>query len=506
MIALQLRYVGSKYACSRFALLTAAPAVWLLLSATTWAQPSGFPKGDPWADRPAATGGRPWNRSANPSYGPGAKQQPQASNDEAPPPKFREDEARNQTARKEETRPQARRSGYKTRVSDDQQGEAAPPDIMAGAKPVEEAELLAEVGSENIFLSDIMWQTKPYFDQIKAAVDNGDATEEQAAAQKRIIIRNFLMEALERKLLYSEFRRKINKLPEDKRPKMDELKAKTSKAFDEKLAEERKRAEGKSLEEWDEYLATSQVQAISRLAGIMKQKGMWTNTELERFLQLNCSSIRKQKDAFAEQQLGMQTIFGNMDMKPEVSHDEMLIYYEEHAEKYDYPARAKFEVLMVKKSKFETRDEAYAAICKMGDEVFYGASFAAVAKRESQDFNADKGGKFDWTPQKVLSAKALDEKIFSVPLHKLSDVVEDDRGFYIVRVTEREDAGRKTFAQVQEEIRKEIVREKQRKQYSELMARIKEETRIWTVFDDEMKAQRDKEEVARKRLSTSGLR
>src|SRR5262249_30202573 len=133
-------------------------------------------------------------------------------------------------------------------------------------------------------------------------------------------------------------------------------------------------------------------------------------------------------------------------------------------------------------------------------------NFAAVAKRESQGLNAEKGGKYDWTPQGVLASKILDETIFNIDLRKLSKVVEDDRGFYIVRVLEREDAGRKLFSEVQEEIRKSIVREKQRKQYTEFVARIKEETRIWTVFDDQIKAAQEQEEVARKRLSTSGLR
>jgi parvulin-like peptidyl-prolyl isomerase len=502
MIVSPLRYRrsgcrGSRCSALRqVATVSIAPAIWLLLTATTWAQPSGFPKGDPWADRPAATGNRPWNRAANPSYGPGAGTAGQ-NGDEAPPTNFREDESR----------PQPRRSGYKTRVSDGPQAPAGPPDIMAGAKPVEGAELLAEVGSESIFLSDILPMVKGTFDQIDAAVAEGQATEEQAAEQKRIIIRNALMGSIESKVLFCEFRRKLNKMPEDKRPKIDELKVKIGKTFDERLEQERKRVEGKSAEELDEYLeGGQQSQAIARLAVAMKQRGMWTHPELERYLRTFGTTIRKQKDTFAEQQLGLQTIYSNINMKPEVSHDEMLTFYDDNLEKYDFPSRAKFEVLMVMKSKFESKDEAYAAICKMGDEVYFGANFAAVAKRESQGFNAEKGGKFEWTPQGALASKALEEAIFTIELRKLSKVIEDNRGFYIVRVLEREEAGRKAFSDVQEEIRKEIVRDKQKKQYTELMTRIKDETRIWTVFDEQMKAESEKEEVARKRRGGTGLR
>lgn len=479
-------------------------AILVSLVATAWAQPSGFPT-NPGATTPEA-GRRPWNRTGIPPFRSSAPATDNSDeNVEGPPAEFREEQPEsNPTRPAAPPSPQKPRGGYKTRISDN--APAAQADIMAGARPVEGAELLAEVGNQKIFAADLLPMVKGTYDKIDAAVKEGHLTPEDGEAQKRLVLRGAAMGAIEGKMLYCEFWRKMNKVPEDKRPKIGEMKAKMAKDFDQRLMEERRKVETMSADELDEHIASSPSQAISRLAVAMKQRGYWTHAELERYLNGFGTSLRKQKETYAEQIFARASVSQNIDMKPEVSHDEMLAYYEENAEKYDFPARAKFEVLMVKKSKYPNQDEAEAAICDMGNEVVGGANFAAVAKRSSQGLNAEQGGFFDWMPPGTLASKVLDEAIFTIDLRKLSLVLEDDKGFYIVRVLAREEAGRKTFADVQEEIRKAIINQKQQKQYREFVTRIREETRIWTAFDEEMKVEAEKEEMARKRQGVPGLR
>ena len=75
----------------------------------------------------------------------------------------------------------------------------------------------------------------------------------------------------------------------------------------------------------------------------------------------------------------------------------------------------------------------------MGNEVYFGAPFATIARKHSQEPNAQKGGYYDWTSQGSLASKPINQAIFTLEAGKLSQIIEDDRGCHIVRVIERTD-------------------------------------------------------------------
>jgi hypothetical protein len=65
--------------------------------------------------------------------------------------------------------------------------------------------------------------------------------------------------------------------------------------------------------------------------------------------------------------------------------------------------------------------------------------------------------------------------------------LQDDRGQYIVRVIERADAGRKSFSDVQGEIKKAIEKNREdarTEEQKEYLARLRREIPVWTIFDD----------------------
>jgi hypothetical protein len=174
-----------------------------------------------------------------------------------------------------------------------------------------------------------------------------------------------------------------------------------------------------------------------------------------------------------------------MNQNPSVSLDEMLRYYHEHEKDYFVPARARFEIMSTHFDKFPSKKATLEAICAMGNEVFYGTNFGAVAKRSSQGLNAEEGGLNDWTSQGALASKPLDETLFGIEPGKLSQVIEDGRGYHIIRVLERTDAGKIAFEEVQTEIRETIKQQKISAQYKAIAQKIKSSSKVWTVFDDD---------------------
>ena len=167
------------------------------------------------------------------------------------------------------------------------------------------------------------------------------------------------------------------------------------------------------------------------------------------------SSLDKAKRAYFEQKAGQNMVMRSMKNEAEITHEQMLDYYKDHAADYAIPAKARYEQLTVRFSKFPDPKAAFQAIAAMGNEVYLGGTqFAAVAKKSSQEPNADQGGFHDWTSKGSLASKPVDEAVFTLPLNKLSQIIEDDRGYHILRVLERQEASATPFKDAQVEIRR----------------------------------------------------
>ena len=114
---------------------------------------------------------------------------------------------------------------------------------------------------------------------------------------------------------------------------------------------------------------------MTRLAVLMKDRQLESLGELD----AAAPAIRHHRSiskstAFGEHQLGMEAVSkAHRLTKPEVTHQEMLDYYQEHAADYAVPAKAKFEILTVKFANFPQPARGVAnAIAQMGNEVYSG--------------------------------------------------------------------------------------------------------------------------------------
>ena len=121
----------------------------------------------------------------------------------------------------------------------------------------------------------------------------------------------------------------------------------------------------------------------------------------------------------------------------------------------------------------------------MGNQVWRGASFAAVAKRRSQGPTASEGGSYDWTSKGSLRSDVLDEAIFTLPAGSLSKILTDNEGCHIVRVIERQDEAYIPFAEAQGAIRKKIREERSEAALKEYIDKLRNEFPVWTIFDDD---------------------
>ena len=83
--------------------------------------------------------------------------------------------------------------------------------------------------------------------------------------------------------------------------------------------------------------------------------------------------------------------------------------------------------------------------------------FWAVAKRRSQEPNAEQGGYHDWKAMGDLSlSRAINEAAFALPVQQMSGIIEDFEGLHIIRVIERTEAHLIPFTEAQVEIKEKL--------------------------------------------------
>ena len=216
--------------------------------------------------------------------------------------------------------------------------------------------------------------------------------------------------------------------------------------------------------------------------------------ELDAKLREFGSSVDKQRRLFAEQVLAREFIRQKVNREPDVSHNEMVEYYQKNSKDYDRPARVRWEELMVNFSEFDSKADAYRAIAAMGNRVLRGAAFSRVAREESKGVTASDGGWYDWTTKGSLRATELDAAIFELPVDTLSQIIETEDGFHIIRILDREDEGRSPFFKEQVRIKLKIQGQKRDKEVEAFIASVRRKYRVWTIFDD-MVAQTPEDET-----------
>lgn len=207
---------------------------------------------------------------------------------------------------------------------------------------------------------------------------------------------------------------------------------------------------------------------------LMEKSGTKSPAEYDANLRSMGSSLRKLRQSWSEEQIVRYFLSQKVQTEPTVNLDEMLAYYEEHREDYHRDARCRWEELMLRFDRCSDRERAKEQMVEIGNQVVYGATFAAVAEKSSHGFTAHRGGAYDWTTKGSLVNKTIDTALFELPLNELSDIIESDLGLHIIRVIEREDERFVPFVDVQIEIKEKLASEKRETNFQQHVVKLRE--------------------------------
>jgi len=213
---------------------------------------------------------------------------------------------------------------------------------------------------------------------------------------------------------------------------------------------------------------------------LMKRFQVESWRELDQVLRSRGSSFERERRAFLEKFLSHEWLRSQVKFDEEVTFDQMLNYYHQHPTEFDKPARTRWQVLTVAFSKYPSKAEAYEAIARMGNQILDGAEFAAVAKAEGA---GSDGALRDWPDKNIVVSPAVEKAVLGLPAAQMSPVLEDWRGYHIVRVAQRQPAYHMAFAEAQTEIREKVKQQRTVEQMQAYLDRLKDQTLVWTILD-----------------------
>jgi parvulin-like peptidyl-prolyl isomerase len=329
---------------------------------------------------------------------------------------------------------------------------AQQPPVGATTEAFTSAQIIARIGTETILASDILPLADDALNQqlSKMPKEQREAIDPEELEKTRwLYVQKILEQLIETKMKYADA---MANIPKERVP---DIKTSVSENFEK-----------------------------TRLKSLMEKYGAANRSELESKMAAAGQSLERQRQLYFEAAMASSWENQHVNRHKEIPVSQVLGYYQQHMADFEFQSKARWEQLMANFEHFSSRQEAYRAICEMGNEVLRGADFAAVAQARSHGPTASKGGQHDWTSQGALVSKEIDAAIFTLPVGRMSQIIEDAKGFHIIRVIERTEAGRKPFLEAQVEIREKLREESIDAQRDEFLAKIKERTPVWTVFGD----------------------
>ncbi len=183
------------------------------------------------------------------------------------------------------------------------------------------------------------------------------------------------------------------------------------------------------------------------------------------------------RDQLSEQ-LATQRLIEELVGDAEVTADEIEEYYEANKDQFADQAATRSSHIL-----FEPEDKATAE--EILAEVRAGGDFAALATEYSKDpGSASQGGDLGWSDPSRPFVPEFTEAMDGLDVGEVSDLVETDFGWHIIRIDERRDESQKPLSEVTEQIEQIILQQRNTEAYQTFLDQIRAEADIEILIDE----------------------
>ena len=291
--------------------------------------------------------------------------------------------------------------------------------------------IVATVGTEVILQSEIMQEIAPTLQDLRKS------TKDEATfnAQADEAVRQALDQAIEHKILLREAMLAGLEITDDQ--------------VEERITEIKKRFS--SADEFNKELEKAG-ETISDFRGRVKKQIMAISM-----------GLRKRKE---------------FEKAAEVTEDAVNTYYQENQSKFAHSERVQVRRIFLEASADKkVRAQVKQRIGGLKKQLDDGADFAELAKANSSGPDAAQGGLLGWISRGDL-VKNLEDAAFALPEGGVSDVIETDFGFTILKVEKKESAGTPALDDVRTKIEPELRAKYADEAYQKWMNELRKRSRV----------------------------
>ncbi|HKL76486.1 MAG TPA: peptidylprolyl isomerase [Halanaerobiales bacterium] len=204
----------------------------------------------------------------------------------------------------------------------------------------------------------------------------------------------------------------------------------------------------------------------------IKQQNNLTDEQFESALsEQGIESMEQYKKMFLEnenlkiQKFIQEKVLSNV----EVSDEEAKEFYNNNSQRYKQGERVEASHILVESK--EKADELY-------NKLQNGASFADLAKNNSIDNrSAENGGKLGFI-EKGQFIEKFEKVAFNLEVGSISEPVETEYGYHIIKVSDKKEASTKSFEEVKSQIKDQLFSQKRQQAVNQYIQKLRDEAKI----------------------------
>ncbi len=161
-----------------------------------------------------------------------------------------------------------------------------------------------------------------------------------------------------------------------------------------------------------------------------------------------------------------------------ISESEIAQYFQDHRGEFQNQERVRCSQIFIPAGEdLVEREKVRAQLEQLKDEISDGAEFAELAIQHSKAPGAEDGGIVGWVQRGDLVGR-LDEAAFTLAEGEISEVIESDQGFHLLRVDKKEAAGELTLDDVRADIEPELRRAAAAEKFKKWMEDLRKRSRV----------------------------
>ncbi len=302
--------------------------------------------------------------------------------------------------------------------------------------------VVALVGTDAVITDDEVWQQVRFrrgeFEQLTAA---------DRAAKEKALFREELRRLVERELVIVEMLGKIRK----NRPQLvEEIKEQVALDSQKQLKRIRKDMGNPSDADFEAVLS------VQRLT----QKGLLRQYERAAL-----------KDIYLSQYL--------REKKRDISLAEVRQYYDDHPQEFQAEDRVKWLDLFLAAGRFDTPEACRQTAVHLVGLARGGADFVGLVKEHGHGDSRLRDGEGIGAKRGEVRPAELEPAVFALTAGQVSDPMPTATGYHVIKVLEREQAGRKPFdATTQTAIRAKLIQQFQQSEVQRLIDELWRKTTV----------------------------